>query len=133
MTSLFTFPQSSEISEGIIKVGSDISFTMMLAEVVLSFPQLSVAVNVIIEPISPGHPDGILPFQSFVQLTPDKQSDASAPPFWANHAETATDNVSVQSTTKLVATTSIEGPWVSSIVYVASQVVIFPASSIAVN
>ena len=114
-------------------LGEVVSSIVNVAEVVENNPQASVAVKVTkVEPVFPQ--SSLKVVKSLVQVTPAHSSEATAPPL----AESQVFNSDVlpvpsHSTVLLLATVSILGAVVSSIVKVACVLITLPLASVNVN
>src|SRR6478672_12138053 len=104
-----------------------------VADVVVAFPQLSVAVKITdADPVCPQ--PSLNAWKLLVQVTDEQASVAEAPPLEANHAcKAAVFPAPSHSTEALTACVVIDGAVVSVIVKVAEVVAAFPQLSVAVK
>ena len=132
--SLFVFPHSKVKLEGNERAGGVVSVMVYIPIVVTLFPQSSVAVNDIVIVVMPAQPDGNVPSQSLVHTTgPLQPSLALAPPLVPSHDRKFMVLSSIQFTIGLVAGVSIVGSVESTVLYVAVQLALLPASSVTIN
>ena len=126
----FSAPHSTVASlAAFVKLGAVASSTVYVADVVVSFPQASVAINTTVAlPPLPQVP--LKPLALFVHVTVPQSSVAVAPPLLLSHA--AKSSAPHSTVASLAAFVKLGGV-ASSIVYVAEVVVAFPHSSVAVN
>ena len=113
--------------------GAVVSSIVNVAEVVAVLPHASMAVKVTIA--APVAAQSVLrDSKSFVQSTPLHKSVAAAPPLASSHsARSDALPVPSHSTVRFIASSSITGETVSSIVNAATEVIEFPQSSVAVK
>ena len=104
-----------------------------VAVVLLLLPQSSVAVKVTVAaPVAPQ--SSLNPSKSLLHVTPLHASDAIAPPLLASHAsKSAALPAPSHSTVAFIASTSMDGSVLSSMVNVAVVALLLPQASVAVN